>query len=101
MLYVIVVSIRNQLLVSRCKVQYSVNQGVIFIVRLFAGNIFVCKTCDKALQRNIIPCQAVAKKRNVVELPKPFHRIRRLEKLLLCREEFCLKRWQLCPKKNY
>ena len=68
--------------------KYSVNQGVIFIVRLFDGNVYICKTCDRALQRNSIRCQAVANRRNVVELPKPFHGIRRLEKLFLYRKEF-------------
>ena len=43
----------------------------------------VCTTCDKALRKNSVPCQAVGNRLNFVELPKLFQYIRRLERLLL------------------
>ena len=65
--------------------KYSVNGGVIFTVRSFDGNVYICKICDKALERNNISCPAVANNLNVVELPKPFQSVSRLEGLLVSR----------------
>ena len=72
--------------VSSFKMQkYSVNEGIIFAVRSFDGNVYICETCDEALQRNSIPCQAVANKLNEVKLLQPFQSIRRLERMLVSR----------------
>ena len=53
------------------------------MVKLYDNNYYICKTCDKALQNNSVPCQAVANRLNVVDLPKFFNDIRRLERLLV------------------
>ena len=37
------------------------------------GNYYISKTCDKTLQNNRMPCQAVANKLFVEDLPKQFH----------------------------
>ena len=64
--------------------KYSVDENIIFMVKSYDDN-YICTTCDKALQKNSVPCQAVANRLNVVELPKLFQDIRRLERLLVSR----------------
>ena len=66
-LYVIVVYTGHQLFVSILK--NTVFKNIILIVRLYDDNYYICTTCDKALQKNSVPCQAVANRLNVVELP--------------------------------
>ena len=65
--------------------KYSVDENIIFMVKLYDDNYYICTTCDKALRKNSVPCQAVANRLNVVELPKLFQDIRRLERLLVSR----------------
>ena len=65
--------------------KYSVDENIIFMVKSYDDNYYICTTCDKALRKNSIPCQAVATRLNVVELPKLFQDICRLERLLLSR----------------
>ena len=65
------------------------------MVKSFDNNGYICTTCDKALRENSVPCQGVANKLNVVELPKLFQDIRRLERLLVSRRilSFADLRW--------
>ena len=65
--------------------KYSVDENIIFMVKSYDDNYYICTTCDKALRKNSVPCQAVANRLNVVELPKLFQDIRRLERLLVSR----------------
>ena len=44
---------------------------------------YIWTTCDKVLQKDSVPCQAVAKRLNAVELPKLFENICRLWRLLV------------------
>ena len=82
-LYVIAVYTGHQLFVSILK--NSVFKNIILIIKLYDDNYYIYTTCDNALQKNSVPCQAVANRLNVVELPKLFQDIRRLERLLLSR----------------
>ena len=59
--------------------------------------IFIYATCDKALRKNSVPCQAVANRLNVVELPKLFQNIRRLERFLVSRR-ILFKKVTVIPK---
>ena len=49
------------------------------------GNYYISKTCDKALQNNRMPCQAVANKLFVEDLSKQSQGINRTERLLASR----------------
>ena len=71
--------------------KYSVDENVIFMVKSYDDNYYICTNCDKALQKNSVPCQVVANRLNVVELPKLFQDICRFERLLVSRG-ICLKR---------
>ena len=55
------------------------------MVKSYDDNYYICPTCDKSLQKNSVPSQAVANRLNVVELPKLFQGNRRLERLLVSR----------------
>ena len=48
------------------------------MVKSYDDNYYICTTCDKALRKNSVLCQAVANRLNFVELQT----IRRLERLL-------------------
>ena len=65
------------------------------MVKSYDNNYYICIACDKALRENSVPCQAVANKLNVVELPKLFQDICRLERLLVSRKilSFADLRW--------
>ena len=65
--------------------KYCVDENIIFLAKSYDHNYYICTTCDKALSKNSVPCQAVANRSNVVELPKFFQDIRRLERLLVSR----------------
>ena len=65
--------------------KYSVDENMIFMVKSYHDNYYICTICDKALRKNSAPCQAVANRFNVVELPRLFQDIRRLERLLVSR----------------
>ena len=56
---------------------------MIFTVKPYADNYYICTTCDKALRKNSVPCQATAYRLNVIELPKLFQDIFRIERLLV------------------
>ena len=62
--------------------KYSADENIIFMVKSYDDNYYICTTCDKVLCKISIPCQAVANGLNVVELPKLFQDIRGLERLL-------------------
>ena len=53
------------------------------MVKPYDDYYYICTTCDKALRKNSVPCQAVAIRLNVV--PKLFQDTRRLERLLVSR----------------
>ena len=40
--------------------KYSVDENMIFMVKLYDDNYYICATCDNALPKNSVPCQAVA-----------------------------------------
>ena len=65
--------------------KYSADENIIFVIKSYDDNYYICTTCDKALRNNSVPCQAVANRLNVVELSKSFQDIRRLEKFLVPR----------------
>ena len=67
------------------------------MVKSYDDNYYICTTCDKALRKNSVPCQAVANRLNVVELPKLFQDIRRLERLLVSRR-ILFKKVTVMPK---
>ena len=60
-------------------------------------NNYICTACDEALPKNSVPCQAVANRLNVLELPKLFQDIRRLERLLVSRR-ILFKKVTVMPK---
>ena len=49
------------------------------MVKSYDDNYYICTACDKALRKNSVPCQAVANRLNVAELPKLFQDIPRLK----------------------
>ena len=55
------------------------------MVMSYDGNHYICNTCDKALRNNRMPCQAVANRLFVEDLPKQFQGINRLERLFALR----------------
>ena len=63
----------------------------------YDGNYYICNTCDKALQNNRMPCQGVANKLFVEDLPKQFQGINRLERLLASRR-ILFKKVTVMPK---
>ena len=65
--------------------KYSAGGNIIFMVKSFDDNYYICTTCDKGMRKNSVPYQAVASRLNVVESPKLFRDICRLERLLLSR----------------
>ena len=67
------------------------------MVKSYHDNFYTCTTCDKALQKNSAPCQAVANRLNVVELPKLFQDFHRLERLLVSRK-ILFKKLAVMPK---
>ena len=48
--------------------KYSVDENIIFMVKSYVDNHYICTTCAKALQKNSIPCQAVAYRLNVARV---------------------------------
>ena len=65
--------------------RYNVDEDFIFMVISYDGNYYACNTCDKELRDIRMPCQAVANKLLVEDLPKQFQGINRLEILLASR----------------
>ena len=64
---------------------------------LVDNNNYICTACDESLRKNSVPCQAVANRLNVLELPKLFQDIRRLERLLVSRR-ILFKKVTVMPK---
>ena len=67
------------------------------MVKPYDDNYYIFTTCDKALRKNSVLCQAVANRLNAVELPKLFQDIRRLERLLVSRR-ILFKKLTVMPK---
>ena len=77
--------------------KYSVDENITFMVKSYDDNYYICTTCDKALGKNSVLCQAVANRLNFVELPKLFQDICRLKRLLLSRR-ILFKKVAVMPK---
>ena len=45
----------------------------------------LCRTCDKIMRKNCIPCQAVCNKMGITLSPKEFESVHRLERVLVSR----------------
>ena len=73
-----------------------ISDDVFSLVSSFDGNVYICKTCGKKLNKNCFPCQAVCKMVEVCEFIKEFRDIRRLERVLVARRLVCLKRSISC-----
>ena len=54
-------------------------------MKSYDDSYFICTTCGTALRKNSVPCQAVANRLNVIELPELFQDIRRFERLIVSR----------------
>ena len=52
--------------------KYNFDEDSIVMVMSYDGNYYICNMYDKALQNNRMPCQAVANKLFVEDLPKQF-----------------------------
>ena len=65
--------------------KYSFDEIIIFMIKSYDDNYYICTNCDKALRKSSVPYQAVANRLNVVELPQLIQDIRRLERLLVSR----------------
>ena len=66
--------------------KYSVDENIIFMVKSYDDNYYICAPCDKALRKNSVSCQAVVNVLNscfktFVDLKDWLHQ-----------EGFCLKR---------
>ena len=77
--------------------KYSVDENIIFMVKSYDDNYYICTTCDKALRKNSVSCQAVTNRLMLLELPKLFQDIRRLERLLVSRR-ILFKKVTVMPK---
>ena len=49
----------------------------------YDGQFSICKTCEKSLRKNNIPCQAFCNKLQVVFFPEELKNIRRVERTLV------------------
>ena len=95
-LYVVVVIIRKYAIFLKMD-RYNIDEDSIFIVMSYDADFYICNTCDKALQNNRMPCQGVANKLFVEDLPKQFQGINRLERLLASRS-ILFKKVTVLPK---
>ena len=94
-LYVIVVIIRNLIFLKMHG--YNFDEDSIFIVMSYDGNYYICNTCDKALRSKRMPCQAVANRLFVEDLPKQFQGFNMFERLLASRR-ILFKKVTVIPK---
>ena len=76
---------------------YNFDEDSIFMVMSYDGNYYICNTCDKALRNNRMPCQAVANRLFVEDLPKQFQGFNMFERLLASRR-ILLKKVTVIPK---
>lgn len=51
---------------------YDIDNQVIFSVKPYDGNLYICKICDKTLKMQQMACQAVINKLDIFEFPKEF-----------------------------
>ena len=63
----------------------------------FDGKMYVCKTCDKKLKKNLIPEQSVKNNLGIDDFPPEFQGIRRLETVLISRR-ILFKKIAIMPK---
>ena len=69
-------------------------------VKSFDGKIYICRTCDKNLKKNKIPCQAVVNKLHIMNLPNEFSNLRKLEKVLIAKR-LLFKKISIMPKGQF
>ena len=67
------------------------------LVMYYDGNSYICRTCDKTMKKNCIPCQAACNKMGIAFLLKKFDSISRLERVLVSRR-ILLKKVAIMPK---
>ena len=58
----------------------------------FDGSLYICITCDRTFKKKKIPCQSVSNKLEVHHLPEHFTNVRKLEKVLIAKREFFLRK---------
>ena len=77
---------------------YGDANAVLFsLVMSYDGHSYICRTCDKTIKKNCIPCQAVCNKMGITILPKEFESISRLERVLVSRR-ILFKKVVIMPK---
>ena len=74
-----------------------VNAVPFSLVMSYDGHSYICRTCDKTMKKNCIPCQAVCNKMGITFLPKEFESISRLERVLVSRR-ILFKKVVIMPK---
>ena len=74
-----------------------VNAVPFSLVMSYDGHSYICRTCDKTIKKNCIPCQAVCNKMGITILPKEFESISRLERVLVSRR-ILFKKVAIMPK---
>ena len=62
-----------------------VNTILMSLVKSYDDLLHISKTCNKAMKRKFIPCQAVSNKLDITFLPKEFESIHKLERVLVSR----------------
>ena len=67
------------------------------LVMSYDGHSYICRTCDKTMKKNCIPCQTVCNKMGITFLPKEFESISRLERVLVSRR-ILFKKVAIMPK---
>ena len=65
--------------------KYNLEIPPLFCIMLFDSSTYICKTCRKKCQKCKIPCQSVANKLEVFDLPTEFQSIRKLERVLIAK----------------
>ena len=67
------------------KEKYDVNAILTSLVKSYDAYLHICKTCNKALKKKFIPCQAVSNKLDISFLPKEFESRSKHERVLVSR----------------
>ena len=78
------VSIKN-LYFAMIKISLSHRYQIAIWFRSFNGNLYICRTCSRELQKGKVLCQAVSNKLKVFDLPKEFQSVQKLEKVFIAK----------------
>ena len=78
------VSIKN-LYFAVIKISLSHRYQIAIWFRSFNGNLYICRTCSRELQKGKALCQAVSNKLKVFDLPIEFQSMQKLEKVLIAK----------------